>query len=130
MLYERYAPGKQHRDELYHHNGEEAGFISGKIEVTVGETDCSSWPGGAYFVELEKPDHRTVFTISGDEDALSSAACTHLHFKFPLMEGLLESNMTLEIRKSTQSTGAGWLAIMVVRMVPASKRRNHPAFAG
>jgi len=74
MLYERYAPGSNTGDELYHHNGEEAGIvISGKIEVTVGEQTAVLGPGDAYSFESRTP-HR--FHNSGDEECIIVSACT------------------------------------------------------
>ena len=74
MLYERYSPGSHTGEELYSHNGEEAGIvISGVIEVTVGDQTETLGPGDAYSFESRTP-HR--FYNSGSQECIVVSACT------------------------------------------------------
>lgn len=74
MLHERYEPGADTGDELYNHQGEEAGIIiEGQIELTVGDETRTLQTGDAYIFDSTLP-HR--FRNLGDVDCVIVSACT------------------------------------------------------
>ncbi len=74
ILAERYAPGSDTGRILLTHQGEEGGIVlSGRLEVTVGESRRVLGPGEAYYFDSRTP-HR--FRNIGREDCQVISACT------------------------------------------------------
>jgi transcriptional regulator with XRE-family HTH domain len=74
MLHECYSPGADTGQEMYTHDGEEAGIVvSGAIELTVGQETCVLGPGDGYLFDSQIP-HR--FRNLGSEDCVIVSACT------------------------------------------------------
>lgn len=74
MLHERYESGADTGEELYAHEGEEAGIvIEGEVELTVGETTRTLRKGDAYIFDSRIP-HR--FRNRGPTVCEIVSACT------------------------------------------------------
>lgn len=74
MLHECYPAGADTGEELYAHNGEEAGIVvSGEIEVTVGEEVCVLTAGDGYLFDSQRP-HR--FRNISNGECIIVSACT------------------------------------------------------
>ncbi len=74
LLKERYLPGAGTGRHALTHEGEECGLIlSGRLEVTVGDTSAVLYPGDAYYFRSSQP-HR--FHNPGGEPCELITACT------------------------------------------------------
>ena len=78
FLDETYPAGTDTGDEMYAHEGEEAGMlVEGKLELTVGDEVFILEPGDSYYFESSKP-HR--FRNPFDEPARLISATTPANF--------------------------------------------------
>ena len=74
IIYERYKPGADTGQSLLSHNAEEGGIVlSGRLEVTVGESIQTLSAGDGYLFNSRIP-HR--FRNTGSEDCVVVSACT------------------------------------------------------
>ena len=74
ILYERYRPGADTGQSMLSHDAEEGGIIlSGRLEVTVGNSVRTLTAGDAYRFNSRLP-HR--FRNTGNEDCVIVSACT------------------------------------------------------
>lgn len=78
FLDETYPPGADTGDDMYSHEGEEAGMlIEGILELTVGSEVFLLEPGDSYYFDSSKP-HR--FRNPGDKPARLISATTPANF--------------------------------------------------
>ncbi|HHJ4328344.1 TPA: cupin domain-containing protein, partial [Klebsiella pneumoniae] len=78
FLDETYAPGTDTGDDMYAHDGEEAGLlVDGRLELTVGDEVFVLEPGDSYYFESSKP-HR--FRNPFDAPARLVSATTPANF--------------------------------------------------
>lgn len=74
VLYERYEPGADTGRIMLRHAGEEAAIVlSGRLEVTVGESTRVLGAGDAYYFDSRQP-HR--FRNPGNEPCVLVSACS------------------------------------------------------
>lgn len=74
ILYERYRPGADTGQSMLSHDAEEGGIVlSGRLEVTVGNSVSTLSAGDAYRFNSRLP-HR--FRNTGNEDCVIVSACT------------------------------------------------------